>query len=300
MDLKKCRLYRLNSHQLLAKILDCSVQDLKNISKKPNDFYRVFEIKRTGKKSRGVQDPKPGLKKIHKKIKFLFKNLILPDYVHSGVKGRGYKGNAQAHLGNKYAVTLDIQNFFPSCSEQLVWKFFYNKMKMAPDVARTLSKVCCYNGHIPTGSPISSLLAYLVNAGLFDQINENAISLGQTFSLYVDDMTFSTSSMRISKTYHLFIDKLLASNGLNLHKDKVKYFGSHQDKLITGCKVTTKNQLRASDKLKKNIFKPLADKKVTQLTSEELRSTLGRINSASYIEGEVLVTLKEKVKKQLA
>lgn len=237
---------------------------------------------------------------MHRKIKKILSDIQLPDYVHSGAKGRSYKGNANVHLGNKYIVTMDIEKFFPSCSEKLVWEFFYHDMKMSSDVATTLSKVCCCDSHVPTGSPISLLLAYLINSSLFDSIHLDALKMGQKFSLYVDDMTFSTNDKKISRTYHLYINKLINQNGLRLKKSKVVYFHADKDKVITGCKIDIKdNSLKATDKLKKKLFAPMRNRKVTELTEKEARSMLGRVHSARYVEGDIFKELKEKVKKNI-
>lgn len=294
------RLYKLNSHKVLAKILDCTTDGIKKICKQPNDYYSVFEITAPGKKSRVVQNPKPQLKKIHKKLKRILSDIILPDYVYSGSRGRSYKGNAQAHVGNRRVATMDIQKFFPSCSEKIVWCFFYEKLSMAPDVARTLAKICCYNGHIPTGSPISLLLAYFANSELFNFIKQDADKLGYTFTLYVDDMTFSTNSKKISRTYHLYLNKLIAGNGLNLKKDKIVYFNADQDKLITGCKIDKNNIFGASDKLKKKLFKAVKDHKVKALSEKETRSALGRVHSIRFIEGDKLTNLKAQLEANLS
>lgn len=293
------RLYCLNSHKVLAKILDCNIFELRKICKQPDFYYNVFEIKTVGKKPRIVQNPKPQLKKLHKKLKRILSDIILPGYVHSGAKGRSYKGNAQAHIGNKYVATMDIQQFFPNCSEKIVWQFFYKKFNMSPDVARTLAKLCCYNGHIPTGSPISLLLAYFSNVDVFDFIKKDADDNGYTFTLYVDDMTFSTNSKKISRTYHLYLNKLISKNGLNLKKDKIIYFHSNQDKLITGCKLSCNKTISASDKLKRKLFRPIKIKKMNQLNEKEIRSTIGRLNSIRYIEGDILKNLKDNLSTNL-
>ena len=250
-------------------------------------------------KSRVVQNPKPELKSIHKKLKNILGDIKLPIYVHSGSKGRSYKGNAQAHVGNKYVTTMDIEKFFPSCLENLVWKFFKNKMNMAPDVAQTLSKICCYRGHIPTGSPISLMLAYLINAELFDSIHSEAEKIGQTFTLYVDDMTFSSNRKKIARTSHLHINKVINRNGLRLKKSKVVYFNADENKVITGCLVSTDGVLRATNKLKKKLFLPLKSRNISELTEKEIRSLYGRVHSVRFVEQGSLSDLKQKVEEVL-
>lgn len=292
------RLYGLKSHKVLSKILETPISELRSLVKEADANYNVFVMKKNGK-SRTVQNPIPKLKTIHKKLKNILNDLNLPEYVHSGSRGRSYKGNAQAHIDHKYVVTMDIEKFFPSCSEKLIWKFLTTKMNMAPDVARTLAKLCTYNGYIPTGSPISQLLAYLINAEMFDSIYNQAQMIGQTFTLYVDDMTFSSNSKKISRTYHLYINKIIHRNGLRLKKSKVHYFRADSDKIITGCVLRTNGTLQATNKLKKKTFSNLKTKEISSMPKAELRSLYGRVNSVRFVEDDSLSNLKIKVEQAL-
>lgn len=120
---------------------------------------------------------------------------------------------------------------------------------------------------------------------------------GYTFTLYVDDMTFSTNNKKITRTYHLYLNKLIARNGLKLKKSKVHYFDADEDnKVITGCKIEVgQDKLKTSDKLKKKLFSPLKKKRPSDLTAKQARSTLGRVHSARFVEGDIFSDLKDKI-----
>ena len=73
---------------------------------------------------------KKALKKINKLITLSFieknkKNINYSiEYLHSSLKKRSYKTNVSTHKENKYIITIDIQNFYPSISFNKVFNFF--------------------------------------------------------------------------------------------------------------------------------------------------------------------------------
>ena len=57
------RLYSVKRHKVLAKILDSSVQDLKEIAKNSKSYYDIYTVRKNGK-PRVVENPKSNLKSI--------------------------------------------------------------------------------------------------------------------------------------------------------------------------------------------------------------------------------------------
>lgn len=282
MIFKGNRLYQLKSKKVLAGMLEIPLTELRAIARNPDAYYEVFPIRKNGKE-RIVQEPKPKLKRAHTILKSILSDLPLPDYVFSGRKGLSYKDNAEVHLPNSHVVTMDIEKFFPSCKYELIERFFKKHFQMPTDVSSILAKIVCYNGHIPTGSPISQLLAYWMNFELFEKLNNQALNSGYSFSLYVDDMTFSTNDQRIGRAFHVSINRLLKNNGLKLKRSKIVYFQKNKDKVITGCILKTSKELSAPNKLKEKLFKSV---KTPLSLKTQSRSALGRLNSVRYIEGK--------------
>lgn len=301
MKFNKCRLNQVRSHKVLAEMLGISLTELRMFSKKISSHYEEFYVYKN-KKPRLVEDPSPALKGIHHRLKAIFSDIPLPSYVYSGRKKVSYKDNAKAHLENRYACTFDIEKFFPRCSRDLLENFFYHDMKMSQDVARTMSYLVSYKNHIPTGSPISQVLAYWVNYRVFERIYQTAQKRGFTFSLYVDDMTFSSDSQKFNRGFHLYVNFLLKKNALNLSKSKVQYYSTPGPKIITGCVVDSLNrQIKAPNKLKRKVFTEIDryDGDITKLSKSGMRSTYGRVNAIRYIEGAVMPNLKVQIEKRL-
>jgi hypothetical protein len=174
------------------------------------------------KSGRFITEPLGELKRIHQRIAKLFSRIAPPKYLHSAVKKRSYKTNAQAHLGCRRAFKIDIRQYYPSVSFGAVHRFFEKNMKCSPDVATILSKLCTVAArgrtHLPTGSSVSPILSYWIHSDLFDGINALCVSEGCVMTLYVDDITVSGENA--NKGLIAQIKQLIHRAGLTAHKIK--------------------------------------------------------------------------------
>ena len=102
-------LYKINSHQSLAKILLVDIKTLRTVLKREKDNY--YFSKTSSEKPRILEIPKPRLKRIHTRINSLLSRIKPPDYLNFGIKGRSNVKNAKTHLGTKTLIKVDIKNF---------------------------------------------------------------------------------------------------------------------------------------------------------------------------------------------
>ena len=89
-------------------------------------------------------------------------------------------------MNGKYVLTIDIKKFYDNCTREPVYQFFVQKLKTSPDVAEILTNIITYSG----GSQIMAFYAY---SDMFSEISDLAKQCGCKFTLYVDDMTFSST-----------------------------------------------------------------------------------------------------------
>ena len=143
------------------------------------------------KKPRYIQQPKPLLDAVHRRIAGLLSRIQKPPFVYSATKGLDYVDNARKHMNTHRGVKVDIKDFYPSVRARLVRTFYEEIMCCAPDVARLLTKICCAGDSLPTGSSVSPLLSYFACSRLFARISAMAAKRNLVFTLYVDDMMFS-------------------------------------------------------------------------------------------------------------
>ena len=182
--------YKLRSKAKLANLLFLDVDKLKYLADS-EDLYVDFPKKKRSGGFRLISAPCAGLKIVQKRIADLLQRITPPDYLFAPVSGRSYVDNATQHLGANSVRTLDIEDFFPSCTANKVIWFFRKRMDCSPDVAVLLRGVVTRHGSLPQGSPCSPILAYLCYVDMWEEIERLVSESGCQLSVYADDLTIS-------------------------------------------------------------------------------------------------------------
>ena len=296
MDYKNSAFYNLQSKRRLSALLliPHSISKLKGLSTDSNYIVRKKESRnKYGQiKIRQIEEPKPDLKKIHSRIKDLLNKLDYPSYVHSGQKYLSYKTNAEAHIDNDHVTNIDIASFFPSCTYSSIRDLFVNKFNTSLDIACLIAKLCTTNSHLPTGSPVSQIMALLLTYDMLEEINTLLNPLDILMTVYVDDITLSSNTQINKSTIHQVIT-VINKYGFKVKAAKLKSFPVANQKEITGVIIHDK-KLHAPNKRKRKVIE-LA--KIKNPTEKELRSLFGRISEIQYVEdNKTFSTLKKKIK----
>lgn len=289
-DLTQCALYKCRSKKRLERILYLEPGGLKMIDSIIG--YHEFEIdKKHSDEKRRITAPDKTLKAIQRRILYLLHRVIRPEWLISAEKQKCYIDNGKAHQDGKYVLTIDIKKFYDNCMREPVYQFFVQKLKTSPDVAKKLTDIITYNGGIPTGCPTSQIMAFYAYYDMFSEISDLAEQFGCKFTLYVDDMTFSSKKPFSPDQLRQLIDRVLRKYGHRPKYPKVKYYGPSDYKPITGTVVTPEHSLVVPNGLQKTIYntfqavKPLTD---VEICSEEdaklILSLKGQIQAARNIE----------------
>ena len=246
------------------------------------DNYRVFPEKKSG---RIIQDPNLALKLIHKKLANLLAHIIPPDYLHSGVKTKSYVTNATTHKQTpQFVLKMDIHKFYQSCQKEFIFKAFKYDFKMPDNIAWLMADLVSYNGFIPTGSPVSQLIAFYAYKKTFNEISLLAKRHYMNFSLYVDDLSFS-STTEIPKNFESLVYQELKKVDLPIKSKKTKrYSKPKQYKIITGCAISPDGTLKVPNKLRKEIIDDCKKLHSQGLSDAEAKSLKGKIQAARQIE----------------
>jgi len=280
-DISQCAFYKCGSKSKLEKLLLIDKSTLNNVHEMLN--YNFFSIEKDGK-TRNITSPDKQLKQIQKRILKLLAPVFRPVWLISGEKGKSYIDNGRFHINSKYALTIDIKSFYDSCQREYVYRFFRDKLKTKSDIAQILTDITTYKFTVPTGSPTSQMIAYYAYENMFFDINEVAKKFGCIFSLYVDDMTFSSEKPFDVKRLKNEVDITLRRYGHKPKYSKIKYFGSKQNKLITGSVVSAENILCVPNSLREKI---VIDFKESLKSGETSSSFKGRLQAAKNIQHEI-------------
>ncbi len=190
-SLQDSPLYNQHSKKRLAKILFTSIPTLRRLSRENADYYITFQKEKKNGGYRDISAPIPPLKEIQSRIANLMSRIRTPNYLYAPVKGRSYVSNAATHINSRSIHLLDIENFFPSCTQNKVIWFFRTYMKCSSDIAHILSGIVCHQGSLPQGSPCSPFLAYWAYNDMWSEIAEVVDANDNILSVYADDLTIS-------------------------------------------------------------------------------------------------------------
>lgn len=219
VKLDQSELYKLGSRSKLARLLNITNGDLRRLSN-GESLYSEFEIeKKNGGGFRMVENPARPLKLAQAKLARMLSRITPPEFLFCPVKRRCYVSNAAAHLGNRVVHCLDIKKFFPSTPKRQVFWFFHKVMKCERSIAGTLASLACYQGHLPTGSPLSPIMAYFAYFDLWERISVFCRKRGYTFTVYIDDITISGVKVPTKDIWE--IQKMIHGAGLTYHKQKI-------------------------------------------------------------------------------
>ena len=103
-------------------------------------------------------------------------------------------------------------------------------MQCSPGVAGLLTNLCTFDNHVPTGSPVSQLLAYYAAKPLFDELALLGKDEGVRMTCYVDDLTFSGPTVRPAFLWK--VKQVVHRHGFKYHKERC--FEANDRKLVTG------------------------------------------------------------------
>ena len=229
--LDQCPLYKLSSRRKLATLLNFDLFRLESLASQPMNF-RIFEIDQGGKR-RTVEVPKAALEKVHRRLFTFLERLDKPSYLHSGRKGYSYISNAKAHVGIIPVVKLDLKKFYPSVDAARVYRFLTQVLHCSEDVGAVLTKLCTVNGHLPTGSCLSQLLAFFSAKPMFDDLDAHAHAHNVIGTCYVDDLTWSGTNATPAFLWRA--KQIVHRHGFRYHKDKC--YQANQPKIVTGVQL---------------------------------------------------------------
>jgi RNA-directed DNA polymerase len=203
--------------------------------------YKSVEIpKRSGGK-RELSIPSDALKTLQRRlVKSLEKELChkIHKTANAYVKGRNTVTNAVPHLGCAVLIKLDIKDFFPSVSRDMVEPFLSYFAYQEPQSVVRLLDLCMTDNGLPQGAPTSPILSNLVLRKFDIAAYQLANLMGAKYTRYADDLTFSLTEDDPFTARKIVgaVRSMLADHGFELNEkpNKLKILRSHQAQQICG------------------------------------------------------------------
>ena len=203
--------------------------------------YTNAEIPKRSGGARELSIPSPELKKTQKMLARAFERELggkVHKVANAYMKGRNTATNALPHLGCAVLIKLDIKDFFPSVTRDmlrpLLWYFAYRE----PKALERILDLCMMDRGLPQGAPTSPFLSNLVLRKFDIAAYQFANLMGAKYTRYADDLTFSLSEDDPIKARKIVsgMRSLLVEQGFELNEkpNKLKILRGHQAQQVCG------------------------------------------------------------------
>jgi RNA-directed DNA polymerase len=168
-------------------------------------------------------------------------------HIHGFAPGRSPVTNAQAHVGHRYVLQMDLRDFFDHCTEEQL---------LAAGLSEQLAQRCCVDGAARQGLSSSPMAANIAALPL-DRDILSACPPGTTYTRYADDLTLSSDELGMLVMLRGFVSILAARHGqeVNVKKTRIQSLDAGRV-MITGVAVDaagvhlprkTRRKLRAAE-----------------------------------------------------
>lgn len=235
------------------------------------------ETSRSGKQ-RTFYKASPRLKSLQNIIKRWLQHLPTHDAAHGWCKGRSPKTAAILHTGKLCVVKMDIADFYPSISHHQVYDTYIH-LGCVSDVARILTKLTTWEGHLAQGLTTSPALANQVIFRIDARIKALCDQWNFTYTRYGDDITVSGG--HITEPVVRGIKKILSQAGFETREEKYARQTHHMRQSVVGVVV---NEVPNIVKEKRRLYRAMAHNCSTRGYESEQR------------EGEEISTTKARIK----
>lgn len=203
-------------------------------------FKEQFIVRRTiftNGKNRQLVYPVGRLRAVHERLRFHLSKIVQPSYLMSPRKGKAQRDNALAHMSSTQFMTLDLRQFYPSTTRQMIRNSLATQFCMQPDVAGLIAHLATADDRACFGSPLTPVLASLVHRPMFDSIADRCLGDDLSYTVWVDDLT--VSGHKISGSLRSDVRDIVANSGLHSHK--LKLFSGNRPVFITGVGIVGSN-----------------------------------------------------------
>jgi hypothetical protein len=256
-------------------------------------LYREFKIKSKNGKVRDIVAPHDEIKVELQRLNGVFQHIfdkINADFQVAYKKGKSIADNAEIHRNNKFVYNVDLKDFYPSCKKDLVDRYvnFFFKNNFNGDVTKELFlDIVLKNGGLFIGSPISGTLANVIISKPVNYMKNIARKFGMEFSVYADDMTFSSdrfiSRKLVEGAFNLAFSKYNLDSYFKLN-DKKFHGMSNNRRRVTGVTINHDDEPTVARGFYRDLRVKIHKLSLGETTGINIQKLRGRIAFASMVD----------------
>ena len=194
------------------------------ISKKNGKFRRIFSLYKEQKKQ--FRELIPDLERVLLKHDSHQVN-------YAFIRNRNCVENAMQHIGYKYTVSMDLENFFESVNRKHVDKY----------LDEDIMDQCFISGAPQQGLPTSPLIANLAFLDCDNTILKSLkkYNISSVYTRYADDLAISFDNKKDIGKVIFLISNIVNNSGFKVNKKKTKIQSiDNGRKVITGVAIDNK------------------------------------------------------------
>lgn len=204
----------------LCNILNISRKQLNYILFVKGKKYIEFEIPKKNGGTRKILSPSTDLKIIQQRLsKLLYECYDFLEVQHGFITNRSCVTNANQHIGKRFVLNIDLENFFDTIHFGRVQGLFKNKpFNFNNEVATFIAKLVCENGKLPQGAPTSPVISNIICYKMDKKLAYLARKNRCVYTRYADDITFSTNSDKFPSqiAYEQFNEVVLSNKLIDI------------------------------------------------------------------------------------
>jgi len=267
----------VTSKKQLTSIIGYSYEEITKVLEEVDKFYYTFyqpKKDNLGKpkiingqvQKRPITPSVSTLELIQSRIQTrILEKIPLISNIKGGIKGSSNIMNGALHKGKEFIFQTDIEKCFPSISSKMV----FNALRyrgFSKVIADLLAKLVTYEtldsyriNCLPQGTHTSTLIANIVLEKPASKILEIIKDRDITFTLWVDDWTFSSN-----QDFRDLVQPIISTigcAGFKVSRDKTTY--RHKKALITGIIVGKSGSIKVSESFR--------EKGKQELSPEQIR-----------------------------
>jgi len=210
---------------------------LNSFLSRPERHYRTFEIPKANGKTRQIQAPRTMIKVLqYFLLDYLLDRLEVHPAATAYSHGSSIRKNAEVHTRKKYVANIDVSNFFPSLTTDVVIKSLL-AAGLKHNTAALVARISSYKGGLPQGAPTSAALSNIAMYEFDKEVLGACQTLGIDYTRYADDMTFSGMDLDAVRTGIGLAKERLAKIGLRVNDEKTRIYGPSTRQVVTGVVV---------------------------------------------------------------
>jgi hypothetical protein len=286
------------------------------------EYRTYFKKKKSGNGWRRIDIPSDRIKEYMREVDNFIKNesrYIFHDSAYGYVPKRNPLMMVKSHINGKRIITVDIKDFFPSCTLKYLQDIFHdiypfcflNKTK-----TDTVIKACSFSGSLPHGGPSSPTLSNIAMTPIDYKLNYKSFF---NYTRYSDDIVISFHFLKDYPYVLTEIDEAFSRTPFKINRDKIKIdlcgdrthilgltLIKHRTKFISVKKgyVDIPGRITLGSKRKKELDALVYTfmmncKNQVEIRREEALKIQGKVAFATSVEPEFMRKLIEKCERKI-